>query len=163
VEAHCESDPDTWVEHSYIWEPVVRHVKTGKKGEFTIYPLDPDKLVFTVSWKGLSCEKRVKVLPARRTVDSSCKPRRQTPESHRPASLAAGMEPTKQRTRMEKPCSGALRPPPCGGTPGRGIVSISEYQRTADNSRASGHEGRLAPAHASSPGLEIDHGRNNSR
>ncbi len=62
------TSPGNGPEHYSIREPVNRYVKTDKNGEFILYPLDPRKLYFEVSWKSFSTARSV-TLPAGKTVD----------------------------------------------------------------------------------------------
>jgi hypothetical protein len=84
VQSHYAPDDSTYVEHWYIWEPVTHHVKTNRNGEFTLYPLDHGKLVFDVSWNGLSVEKRVAVPPVGKTIDFVVQPLPPKPASAYP-------------------------------------------------------------------------------
>ncbi len=65
--------PGNGPEHYQIREPVYRRVKTDRNGKFTLYPLDPRKLYFAVSWKGLLTARSV-TLPVGKTVDFIVKP-----------------------------------------------------------------------------------------
>jgi|GEM_PF-7085318 len=76
---------DSWVEHWYIWEPIVHRVKTGKNGEFTLYPLDAGVLWFDISWNRICVWNRRVILPCPgKTVDFVLQPPVPEPKSASP-------------------------------------------------------------------------------